>query len=118
QIFDVALLIKADSADDVVGDSPAHESLFDRARLRVDAVENHDVGGSESARARQPRNLKRDKVGLVALGDAGEVGDRLAGAVFGPQVFDFALGVVADDGARRGKDGFRRAVVLLELENL
>ena len=118
QVLDVALFVKAHAADDVVGDSPAHERLFDRARLSVDAVEDDDVGGSEAARAGQPRDLERDKVGLVALGDAGEVGDRLAGAVFGPQVFDLAFGVVADDGAGRGEDGLGRAVVLLELENL
>ena len=118
QILDVALFVKAHAADDVVGDSPAHERLFDRARLRVDAVEDDDVGRPESAGARQPRDFERDKVGLVALGDAGVVGDRLAGAVLGPQIFDLALGVVADDAAGRGEDSFGRAVILLELENL
>ena len=118
QILDVALFVEAHSADDVVGDSPAHERLFDRARLRIDAVENDDVGGSESAGSSQPRDFERDKVGLVALGDAGVVGDRLAGAVFGPQIFDLALGVVADDAAGRGENCFGRSIILLELENL
>ena len=106
QILDVALFVKADAADDVVGDSPAHESLFNRTRLGIDAVENDDVGRPESAGARQPRDLERDKIGLVALGDSGVIGDRLARAVLGPQIFNLALGVVADDAAGRGKDSF------------
>ncbi|HLX36253.1 MAG TPA: UvrD-helicase domain-containing protein [Candidatus Binataceae bacterium] len=51
-------------------------------------------------------DFERDKVRLVALGHAGEVGDRLAGAVFSPQILNFALGIVADDAAGRGQDSF------------
>ena len=106
------------TADDEVGEAPAHQRLFDDSRLRVDAIEHHHIGGAELVGLGQRRDLACDVVSLVALGHRGEVGDLLATLVLGPQRFLLALAIVPNHGARGGEDGFGRAVILLELEDL
>ena len=117
QILDLAMLIEAQSADHVVRDAPAHQRLFDQARLRVDPVEHHDVGWVGESLGAEASDLARDEVGLVALGHPGEIGDELARGVFGPQALVLALAIVADHGVGGGQDGLGRAIVLLELED-
>src|SRR5690606_40783323 len=40
RVLDFLPLVEADAANDLVGDSLAHQRVFDRARLRVGAVQH------------------------------------------------------------------------------
>ncbi len=42
RVLDLLALVEPDAADDAVGDALAHQRVFDRARLRVGAVEHGD----------------------------------------------------------------------------
>ncbi len=76
------------------------------------------VSPEVSADAVELADLARDEVGLVALGHAGKVSDRIADRVVGPQPLGLALAIVLNDRVGRREDGLSRAVILFELENL
>ena len=103
--------------DDAVGQSGAHEDLFQRSRLRVRAVEDCDVAVVD-ARTVQRLDLVGDELRLVVLRVAGEADDLLAVAAVAPQLLVLAVEVVADDGVGRREDVLGRAVVLLEEDDL
>ena len=44
RVLDLLALVEADAADDLVGDALAHQRVFNRARLRVGAIEHGDRG--------------------------------------------------------------------------
>ena len=115
RVLDFLALVEPHAADDLVGEPFAHQRVFDRARLRVGAVEHGDrrvdvVGQARAGRA-------RDEVGLLELVAAAEVDDPRAALAVGPEVLVLAVAVLADDGRRGVEDDLRRAVVAFELDD-
>ena len=113
RVLDFLALVEADAADDLVGDALAHQRVFDRARLRVGAIE-HRHRRCRRPRARACLIDPDDEVGLLELVVAAEVDDLRAALAIGPEPLVLAVAVLADDRRRGVEDDLRRAVVLLE----
>src|SRR5699024_11918532 len=62
-------------------------------------------------------DLACDEAGLVVLVIRHIAGDFLALPEVGPQLLGSPLGIAVDHGVRRGEDGLRGAVVLLQEED-
>ncbi len=116
RVLDFLALVEPDASDDLVRDAFPHQLIFDRARLRVRAIEH----GRHRVHVVHPRLLDRsdDEIGLLELVAAPEVDDLLAAFPVGPQPLVLAVAVLLDD--RRGgvEDDLRGAVVLLEPDGL
>ena len=114
RVLDFLALVEPHAADDLVGEPLAHQRVFNRARLRVGAVEHRDhrlhVVGEPLPRR------PRDEVGFFELVVAAEIHDPLAALAIGPEVLVLAVAVLADDGRRRVENDLRRSVVALELD--
>ncbi len=112
RVLDLLALVKPDAAQDDVADVGLAQSVFDRPRLRVGAVEHGhrvlDVLGQ-----RLPGNLG-DVVGFFELVSAAEVDDLRATLAIGPQRLLLAVAVVADDRRGRVENHLRRAIVAFE----
>ena len=117
RVPDLPPLVEPDAADDLVGQPDPDEHLFQDPGLRVGAVEHRHVARLGQGFVAEPVDLLRDELGLIVL-VVGDVADDLrAIAAVGPQPLRLAVGVAGDDGVRRGQDGLRRPVVLLEQDH-
>ena len=85
------------------------------ARLRVDPVEDGQVGGGSGLE--QPDDLVADEPGLLMLVAALEHHQPLAFAPVSPEVLGLAAPVVSDESVGRFQDRGDRAVVLLQLDD-
>ena len=118
-VLDLLALVEARAAHELVGDLGADEALLDRAGLGVGAVHDRDIGPARTCPVATSRLISsRDESRLVLLGVRDVARDALASAGVGPQVLGPALGVVRDHGVRGAQDRLRRAVVLLEVDDL
>ena len=77
-VLDLAPVVEAGAADDLVRDADAHEVLLEHAALRVGAVEDGDVAPAVVAVVVQAGDLAGDPLGLVALVVGVVAHDRLA----------------------------------------
>ena len=66
-VLDLAPLVEAGVADDLVGLAGAQEGLLQGARLGVGAVEDGDVAGAHALDVGQAVDLLADPAGLVML---------------------------------------------------
>ena len=114
RVTDLAALVEAHPADDLVGLAGADEHLLEHARLGVGAVEDRDVGGPGVGLVDQLVDLLGDEPGLVVLVVGDVADDPLAGPGVGPQLLRLAALVVADHLVGGVEDGLGGAVVLLQ----
>ncbi len=113
-VLDLAALVEAGAADDLVGQADPDEDFLDRARHRVGPIEDSDVLGLDPVGVGEVVDATGDERGLVVLG-VGDVADDLGAlAASGPQVLRAPGGVLGDDAVRGLQDRLGRAVVLLE----
>src|SRR6202008_4175795 len=117
QVLDLATLVELEPGDHAVRDLRETQRTLERALHEVDAVEHRDRVVRAPA-APQRVDPRRDLARLLVLVRAFEQFERLADAALGPQVLLLALAVVADHRVRRVEDRLRRAVVLLEQNDL
>ena len=117
RVLDLGAVVEAHAADDLVAQLALAQHVLDRPRLRVGAVEDGDLAERHPL-VGQPLDLPHDEPRLgtlvVELADL----DRIALAEVGPQVFAEPAAVVADDGVGGIENRLRRAVVLLEPDDL
>ena len=113
-VLDLAAVVEAGAADDLVGLAGAHEGLFEGAGLGVGAVEDGDVAGAHAVLVGQAVDLLADPAGLVVLGVGDVTGDGGAVSGGGPQVLLAPAAVAGDDGVRGREDVLGGAVVLLQ----
>ena len=112
RVLDLGALEEPQAAIHAVRDARGHQRLLEGAGLGVRAVQ--DSGGGEwQAAALVIADAVDDEVGLVALVVGRIDADRVAALGRGPQLLAHAVGVLRDDGVRRGEDHLGRAVVLL-----
>ena len=116
RVFDLLALVEADAADDAVRHTLAHQRVFDRARLRVRAIQHggHRVCGRALSLANRPG----DEVGFLELVGGPNVQDLVAARLVGPEALVLPLPVAADDRRRGVEDHLRRSVVLFELHDV
>lgn len=113
-VADLAALVEADTADDLVGQADPDEDLFEDTGLGVGAVEDRDVAGPGVAGVGEPVDLLGDILRLVVLLVGDVAGDDGALAGLRPQVLGAAAGVALDDGVGGVEDVLGGAVVLLQ----
>ena len=114
RVLDFLALVEPDAADDLVGDAGAAQRVFDRARLRVGAIQDRDRVLDVVVQRRRGDGA-RDELGLVEVVAGPVVEHPRAARALGVEPLLLAVAVLGDD--RRGgvEDHLRRAVVPLEL---
>ncbi|OQA46689.1 MAG: hypothetical protein BWY52_00620 [Chloroflexi bacterium ADurb.Bin325] len=118
RILDLAALIEPHPADQPIGDAARDKGVFERARLRVGPVHDRAVAQRGLALAHQPLDRAGDERGLVRL-VVRLVRDNLQPlAAVGVQLLRGAVLVMRDDRVRDIEDGLRRAIVLLQQDDL
>ena len=115
-VADLGTVKEARAAHDLVGHARAQEHVFERARLRVGAVEHGHVVVA-GARVVQLLDLGTDPASLVALVGGLKDLDALAVTRAGVEALGLAAGVVGHHRIGRLEDVPGRAVVLLELDH-
>src|SRR3569623_1804067 len=117
EVLDLFALEELLAAVHHVRDLVRAQLLLEDLRLDVRAIEHRDVA-EPAALLLQPADLLRDPL-RFGFGRGGDrVRDDLAVAVLRPQRLAVAVLVVRDDLVRGLEDALRRAVVLLELDDL
>ena len=112
-VADLLALVKAGAAHNLVRQPGAHEHVLQRAGGVVGAVHDGDIPVGH-ALVDESVDLACDEAGLVVLVIRHIAGDFLALPEVGPQLLGSPLGIAVDHGVRRGEDGLRGAVVLLQ----
>ena len=117
RVLDLGPLVEARAADHPVGHALPHEQVLEHAGLRVHPVEDRDVG---RARTRVDRlgDLAGDEPGLGVLVVGLDHPHREAGAEVRPEPLRLSVRVAVDDVVRGVEDRLRRAVVLLERDDV
>ena len=112
RVLDLLAFVEPDAADDLVRHALAHQRIFDRARLRVDAVEDgdHRLGVFRQGPPAGPR----DEVGFFQLVAPAVEQDAGAAFLVGPEPLGLAVPVAADHRRRGVQDDLRGAIVPLE----
>ena len=117
RVLDLGTLVEARAADHLVRDLLPHEHVLQHPRLRVRPVEDGQLVGRPAV-VDQARDLGRDEPRLrVLVLDLDDL-DRLALTEVGEEPLRLALRVVLDHRVRGSEDRVRRAVVLLERDDL
>ncbi len=114
RVLDLAPLVEAGAADQLVGQADSDEHLLQDPGLGVGAVEHGDVARADTFVIGEPVDLGGHEAGLVVLVVRDVADDRRAVAAGGPEVLGLAAGVLGDDRVGRAQDGLGRAVVLLQ----
>jgi hypothetical protein len=83
KVLDLATVVEAGAADDLVGDSGAHELFFEDPALGVGPVEDGDVAIGEVLGGPQPEDLIGDPGRFVVLVVGAIAQDRPSGVAFG-----------------------------------
>ena len=117
RVLDLGALVEARAADHLVRDALADEHVLEHPALRVRPVEDRDLR-ARPALLDQLRHLRGDEARLGVLVLDLERSHRRPVAEVGEERLLLALAVVGDDGVRGAEDGVRRAVVLLERDEL
>ena len=134
RVLDLAPLVEARAADQLVAQAVAQERLLDRAALGVRPVHDRDVAqevaplvalvgapreerAARAAAADERLDLARDPLRLLVLRVGLEALDQHAARVLGPELLVLARLVARHDRVRGVEDQLRRAVVLLELDD-
>ena len=118
QVLHLAPLVEADRADQPVRHAGPPERLFQRARLRVGAVEHRHVAVAPVARGAPALQLADDPLGLVALVGRGQQGDRLPAPAAGGEGLPDPAAVLGDDPVGGVEHDLGGAVVLLQPHQL
>jgi len=114
RVLDLAPVVEAGAADDLVRHVVGDELFLDHARLGVGSVEDRSVRPVDPAVAVQAAQLRADVVRLVFLIGAA-VADRLGTAgLIGPEVLRRPSEVVADHRVGGVEDRLTGPVVLVE----
>ena len=116
RVLDFLAFVEADAADDLVRDRLAHQRVFDRARLVIGPIEDGHQRADVFLAVRLDR--PRDEVSLFELVVAAEADDLRTALAVGPQLLVLAVPVLADHRRRGVEDHLRRAIVLLEADDL
>ncbi len=116
RVLDFLPLVKTNAADDLVGDACATQRVFQRARLRVGAVQ-HRHGVFHVVVKRRTRGAC-DEFCLVQVIPGAVVENLRAARALGVEPFVLAIAILRDDGGRRIKDDLRGAVVPLETHDM
>ena len=117
RVLDLRALVELRPADHLVGHLRAHQRVLEHARLRVGPVEDRDLRARD---ALVDQLLDRAQHGArlgVLVGERADR-DRVALADLGPQLLAHLVAVVRDHRVGRREDRLRRAVVLLELDDV
>ena len=114
RVADLAALVEAHAADDLVGHADPDEHFLEHPGLGVGAVEHRDVGGTHVVLVGELVDLLGDEPRLVVLVVGDVADDPLAVAGLGPQPLGLAALVVADHRVGGVEDRLGGAVVLLE----
>ncbi len=117
RVPDLRPLVELRAADDLVADLRAHEHVLQHPRLRVGPVEDGDLLAAD-ALVDHPLDLGGDVARLGVLVAQLPDLDRVALTDLGPQRLRHPPPVVRHDPVGGGEDGLRRAVVLLELDDV
>ena len=117
RILDLGALVEARAADHLVADPVAHQHVLQHAALGVRSVEDGDLV-ARLALLHEPLDLGHDeaRLGMLVL-ELAHV-HRVALAELRPEELVLALAVVGDHAIRRIEDRLRRAIVLLELDDV
>ena len=112
RILDLLPLVEPDAADDLVGDAGAPQRVFQRARLRVGAIQHRDrvLDVVVQRRARRPR----DELGFVEIVAGAVIQNLRAAFALGIEPLVLAIAVLRDDGRRRVENDLCRSVVAFE----
>ena len=110
-------LIELGAANHAVWQAGANEDFFEGTGLGVGSVEHGDVA-VVGAGAVQIADFVSDELGFVVGRVAGVANDFVAVAAVCPEVFVWAIEVVADDRVGGVENVLGRAVVLLEQNRL
>ena len=113
RVLDFGALEKAQPAIHPIRQAGAEQRVLKRARLRVAAIEQRNLGAGMTI-AGQRADFLDNEARLVAIGPGFMHANRLATAGFGPQVLAQPRGIVLDDGIGGVEDIAVRAVVLLQ----
>ncbi len=125
EVADLTPVVEANRADEPIGEPLAPQRLFQRATLRVRAIEDREVakrqprterltGRSTTRRSTAERDLLDDVVRLVAIIVRADDGRALARRPRRAQRLSATLGVRTDRDVREVEDLRRRPVVLFE----
>ncbi len=117
RVPDLGTLVEPRPADDLVRDVLPHEHVLEDSRLRIRPVEDRDLARRHAAvdeRCDLGGDEPRLRVLVLDLDDA----DGVSLAEVGEEALRLALAVVLDDGVGGAEDVVRRAVVLLERDDL
>ena len=134
RVLDLATLVEARAAHELVGQPVAQERLLERPALGVGAVHDGDVlapvdivvaivgatsqhGAAGSAPSNERLDLPGHPFGFLVFAVGLETLDERATRVLRPEPLVLAPLVALDDGVRRVEDELRGAVVLLELDD-
>ncbi len=113
-VLDLAAVVEAGAADDLVRDPEAHQRLLDDAALGVGAVQHGQLTPVEAVLVVQPPGRRTDERCFVALFLGVVAHDPIAAAGVGPEVLRLARRVVGDHRVGGVEDRLRAAVVLVE----
>src|SRR5690606_7884206 len=116
-VLDLRALEESLATVDTIRDLFREQRLFERARLRIAAVEDRDLAMAAAVAHPLAQALDHE-AGLVDLVVGRVQVDRLATAAVGPQLLAQAVGIVRDDRVGGVEDVGAGAVVLLELDRL
>ncbi|CDC95621.1 putative uncharacterized protein [Alistipes sp. CAG:268] len=117
-VLDLLVVVERRALVDAVGDAAAAEVVLEHGRLVVRAVEDHRLGPGIAGRAHLVAQIRNHHLGLLSVGIGLQDTDLLTHVARREAVLVHALRVAHDDRIGRLDDRPRRAVVLLELEDL
>ncbi len=117
-VLDLGLVEEALPAGKHIRDALAAQDLLEQPRLVVAAIEDRVVAELRAPLELVRRQLEHHRLGLVLLVVHRRHGDRVPHAVLAPQRLVEQLGVVGDHRIGGLQDAHRRAIVLLELDDL
>ena len=117
RVPDLRALVEARPADDLVRNVLADEHVLQHPRLRVHPVEDRDLAGRVAA-ADQRRDLGGDETRFGVLVLDLDRAYRIALAEIREEALRLALGVLLDERVGGAQDRVRRAVVLLQRDDL